>query len=221
MGWMGSLLIVALVSQADGGRSVRYLALGDSFTIGTSTPERLNFPSQLKGLLEGKGVTVRLTNAAVNGFSTHELIERELPALEAVKPTHVTLAIGANDLVRGKGPAEYRARLKVIFARLKSAGVTGERLLVLPQPDWSQAPIAEAFGDRDELRARIESYNAVLADEARAAGASFVELWPLMIEQGREKLFAADGLHPNQEAYTAWAQALAERWARAGEVVRH
>lgn len=207
-------LLVGLVSGADGGVAgpVRYLALGDSFTIGTGTPENLNFPSQLRGLLQKRGRRVRLENVAVNGYSTKELIRDELPALEVVKPTHVTLAVGANDLVRGSGPAEYRARLKQIFARLTAAGLSGPRLLVLPQPDWSQAPIAEAFGDRDELKTRIEAYNAILAEETKLAGGIYVDLWPLMQEQGAKKLFTSDGLHPSQKAYTAWAQALAERF---------
>lgn len=213
MGWTITALMVGLVSGADGGvPPIRYLALGDSFTIGTGSPERLNFPSQLAALLRRRGHDVRLENVAVNGYSTKELIRDELPALEVTKPTHVTLAIGANDLVRGAGPDEYRARLRQIFARLRASGVSGARLLVLPQPDWSRAPLAEAFGDRDDLRARIEAYNAILAEETKAAGGVYVELWPLMQAQAAQKLFADDGLHPGQKAYTAWAEALVERF---------
>ncbi|MBL8917417.1 MAG: SGNH/GDSL hydrolase family protein [Myxococcaceae bacterium] len=213
MGLLTTSLMVGLVSGADGGAEViRYLALGDSFTIGTGTPERLNFPSQLGGMLRRRGREVRVENVAVNGYSTKELMRDELPALEVVKPTHVTLAIGANDLVRGAGPDEYRARLKQIFARLNAAGLRGARLLVLPQPDWSQAPIAEAFGDRPALAKRIEAYNGILAEETRAAGGVFVDLWPLMQGQARQKLFADDGLHPAGKAYTAWAEALVERF---------
>jgi acyl-CoA thioesterase I len=217
VGWHTVTLLAWLVSAADGSSKapapeIRYLALGDSFTIGTSQPERLNFPSQLKAMLEKRGRVVKLQNVAVNGYSTKELIREELPALDTIKPTHVTLAVGANDLVRGAGPAEYRARLKQIFERLVRAGLSGDRLLVIPQPDWSQAPIAEAFGDRDTLRTRIDAYNRILAEETKAAGGTWVELWPLMIEQGDQKLFASDGLHPSGKAYTAWAQALVERF---------
>ncbi|MBE2251141.1 MAG: SGNH/GDSL hydrolase family protein [Myxococcus sp.] len=211
---LSAALLSWLIGGVDGGAAppIRYLALGDSFTIGTGTPERLNFPSQLSALLKRSGREVKLENVAVNGYSTRELIRDELPALEVVKPTHVTLAVGANDLVRGKGPAEYRARLKQIFGRLAAAGLEGGRIIVIPQPDWSQAPIAEAFGDRDELRGRIEAYNAILAEETAAAGGRYVDLWPLMQEQGARRLFAADGLHPSQKAYTAWAEALLSRF---------
>lgn len=207
MGLQLTVVLVGLFAQADAGASppIRYLALGDSFTIGTSSPESLNFPSQLSAMLRKQGRAVRLENVAVNGYSTRELIRDELPALAVVKPTHVTLAIGANDLVRGNGLNEYRARLKQIIGAIKASGA---RLISLPQPDWSRAPIAKAFGDRDELRARIEASNAVLAEETKAAGGTWVELWPVMLEQGEQQLFADDGLHPTPKAYTAWAQAL-------------
>jgi lysophospholipase L1-like esterase len=36
-----------------------------------------------------------------------------------------------------------------------------------------------------------------------------VDLFPLMREQARKKMFAPDGLHPSAEAYAEWASALA------------
>ena len=208
-----ALLILSLLtgesSLAQAPTSLRLLALGDSFTIGTSQPESLNFPSQLAGMLRKRGVEVRLENVAVNGYSTKELIREELPALEVVKPNVVTLAVGANDIVRESNQDAYRGRLKHIFQTIRAARVAPSRIFVLPQPDWSRSPVAAAFGDRDQLRARIETYNAILADEARAAGATYVDLWPLMMEQAAAKMVAEDGLHPRAKAYTAWAERLA------------
>ncbi len=191
---------------ADSGSLIRYLALGDSFTIGTGSPPELAFPSQLKRILLKRGVEVRLENVAVNGYSTNELIERELEALPRFKPDTVTLAIGANDLVRGDDEKAYRANLKVIFKAITKAGV--KRTFVLPQPDWSQSPVAAGFGDPTELRARIEAYNAILAEEASLAGATYLELFPQFIELARQGFIAPDGLHPSPKAYAAWAEAL-------------
>ncbi len=201
-------LALAVLAQAPAPQMFRYLALGDSFTIGTSQPESLNFPSQLAAVLRKRGYTVKLENMAVNGYSTREVISEELPALEVVKPNLITLAIGANDLVRDKKPELYRARLKEIFAKLVK---TKARILVLPQPDWSQAPIAKGFGPRAALQAKIEAYNAVLAQESKLAGATYVDCWELMKTQGAAQLFADDGLHPLAKAYTGWASVLAEQ----------
>ncbi len=212
----GFAILVALLwaFDASGGDSgppsppgIRYLALGDSFTIGTGSSPDLAFPSQLKRLLLKKGVDVRLENVAVNGYSTNEVIARELEALGRFKPDTVTLAIGANDIVRGDNETRYRENLKVIFKAIAKAGV--KRVFVLPQPDWSQSPIAAGFGDPQELRSRIEAYNAILSDEARQAGATYVDLFPQFVEQAKQGLIAPDGLHPSPKAYAFWAESLA------------
>jgi lysophospholipase L1-like esterase len=86
-----------------------------------------------------------------------------------------------------------------------------KRVFVLPQPDWSQSPVAEGFGDPAALRARIEVYNGILAEEAKAAGARYLDLFPLFIEQAKQGLVAPDGLHPNPKAYAAWAESLSKQ----------
>ncbi len=193
-------------AQDGGARTIRYLALGDSFTIGTGGPPDLSFPSQLKRALLKKGLDVRLENVAVNGYSTREVIDEELEALPRFKPDVVTLAVGANDVVRHDDEAEYRANLKRIFKAI--AAVKPHKVLVLPQPDWSQSPVAAGFGEPAALRRRIEAHNTILAEEAKLAGATYVELFAQFVEQARQGLVAPDGLHPNAKAYNAWANAL-------------
>ncbi|MDP1828161.1 MAG: SGNH/GDSL hydrolase family protein [Archangium sp.] len=205
---LGLLLCGCNAEAADSGPgTIRYLALGDSFTIGTGSPPDLSFPSQLKRILLKRGVDVRLENVAVNGYSTQQLIDLELEALPRFKPDTVTLAIGANDLVRGDDAVAYRRNLKLIFKAIAKARV--KRTLVLPQPDWSQSPVAAGFGEPAALRARIEAYNAILKEEATAAGATYLELFPQFVEQAKQGLVAPDGLHPSAKAYTAWAESLA------------
>jgi lysophospholipase L1-like esterase len=207
---LATLCLAFPAFAADGGlTSLRYLALGDSFTIGTGSPPDLAFPSQLKRLLLKKGLDVRLENVAVNGYSTREVIARELEALPRFKPDVVTLAVGANDLVRGDDVVQYRKNLKTIFSAISKAGV--KRVFVLPQPDWSQSPVAEGFGDPAALRARIEVYNGILTEEAKAANALYLDLFPLFVEQAKQGLVAPDGLHPNPKAYAAWAESLSEQ----------
>jgi acyl-CoA thioesterase I len=208
--WFAATLLLLsgfdAIAADSGPTSIRYLALGDSFTIGTGSSPDLAFPSQLKRLLLKRGLDVRLENGAVNGYSTNEVIDRELEALPRFKPDTVTLAIGANDIVRGDDARAYRENLKVIFRAISKAGV--KRVFVLPQPDWSQSPVAKGFGDPDELRGRIEAYNTILAEEAKAAGATYLDLFPQFVEQAKQGQLAPDGLHPSPKAYASWAESL-------------
>ena len=99
---------------------IRYLALGDSYTIGTgASDESHNFPSILSGLVsKATGSRVELTNPAVNGFTTLDLIAKELSHLERVKPDVVTVLIGVNDLVQNRSVDEYRTSLREIYDRI-------------------------------------------------------------------------------------------------------
>jgi acyl-CoA thioesterase I len=186
--------------------AARYLALGDSFTIGTGgTPDR-SFPARLT-VRASCGVELR--NLGVNGYTTGDVLEEELPQLAGFGPTFVTLAIGANDIVQGSDVDGYRARVRRILGAVRAAGV--KRVVTLPQPDWSLSPAARAFGEPAAIHARIVEANAVLRDETAAAGGTYVDLFPLMESQARAGLLAGDGLHPSTDAYDAWAAELARR----------
>jgi acyl-CoA thioesterase-1 len=194
----------AAPSQAD----ARYLALGDSFTIGTGATPSESFPARL---VSRWSCPVELLNAGVDGFTTDDLTEVELPDLKSFGPTFVTLLIGANDIVHGESAAVYRAHVRAILAATHAAGVA--RVVSLPQPDWSLSPAATLFGTPVQLHAKIVLFNQILSEETRAAGGDFVDLFPLMEKEASEKMLAADGLHPSAAAYDAWADALARQIA--------
>jgi acyl-CoA thioesterase I len=186
----------------------RFLALGDSFTIGTGTTPDRSFPAVLTRLWTERGRNVVLNNPAVNGYTTDNLIRDELPHLASFGPTLVTLLIGANDIVGGSTEDRYRQQLRLIHERL-DADASDARVVALPQPDWSLSPAGPGFGDLAVIARTIERFNEIARDEAGRAGALWIDLFRLMREQGRKKMFASDGLHPSAEAYAEWARALA------------
>lgn len=184
---------------------MRYLALGDSFTIGTGSPPPGAFPTRLADRWRSQGCSLEVKNVAVNGYTTNDVIAEELPALPTFRPTVVTLAIGANDIVQGHSIEAYRANVRRI---LDAASATGARVVAIPQPDWSRSPSAASFGTREALADAIVRFNGALAEEARAKGAAWVDLVPLMQQQALSGLLASDGLHPSAAAYDAWAAEL-------------
>jgi lysophospholipase L1-like esterase len=195
----------------DGSEEIRYLALGDSFTAGTGSAPAEAFPTRLVSRWRAHGRRVTLENLAVNGYTTEDVRRQELPEVARFHPTLVTLAVGANDYVHGSGPDAYRSGVREIFREILEAGVTPSRVVALPQPDWSLSPAVAGFGDPVRIGADIVTLNGILQDEARAAGALYVDLYPLMHEQARAKMVAFDGLHPSARAHDEWAAALYER----------
>jgi lysophospholipase L1-like esterase len=203
------VLWLASSAIAEPPRPLRYVALGDSFTIGTGTTTDRAFPADLAKLWQGSR-PLDLANLGVNGYSTQEILDLELPGAKKLHPELVTLAVGANDIVRGRVPEDYRENVRSILEQLHAIGLRGGRIWVIPQPDWSRSPVAAAFGDPATLAERIELYNSILRDEAIRAGSRWVDLFPLMRRQAQQGLVADDGLHPSAAAYAEWAEALAE-----------
>src|SRR3982075_2705469 len=192
--------------------SIRYLALGDSFTIGTGTTPEKAFPAMLAATWRAAGRSVELLNPAVNGYTTEDLIAKELLHVPVFKPTLVTLLIGANDIVRGgSDDKRYRGQLRRIYLQLREDGVPGSSVIALPQPEWSRSPAASPYGTTEALLTRIAHLNAIAMEEAENAGARFVDLYPLMHRQAAAEMLALDGLHPNAEAHEEWAKTLTQK----------
>lgn len=146
----------------------------------------------------------------MNGYRTDDLIATELPLLATFAPTLVTLLIGANDIVAGSSDDRYRAQLRVIHRRIGAEAVSAE-VYALPQPDWSLSRAGASFGEPSAIAARIVRFNQIAREEAGRAGASYVDIFPLMREQMRRGMLAPDGLHPSAAAYADWASALRDR----------
>jgi lysophospholipase L1-like esterase len=189
-----------------------YVALGDSFTIGTGTDPSSAFPARLVALQEARGCRFQLQNLAKNGFITDEVIARQLPETNVDGLRLVTFSTGANELVRGIGEDEYRASLRRLFAllheRFEARSSPRVRIVVVPQPDWSKAPAARSFGDPAALSRDISRRNEVLREEARKAGADYVDYSALARDLYANANVAPDGLHPSEEAHAAWARAI-------------
>ncbi|HKW78947.1 MAG TPA: SGNH/GDSL hydrolase family protein [Candidatus Limnocylindria bacterium] len=197
---------------------MRYLALGDSFTIGTGTTPDRSFPAVLAALWAKDGLDCDLRNPAVNGYTTDDLIRDELPLVESFRPDLVTVLIGANDVVAAfveravfttRAEERYRLQLRRIHDRIAS-GAPHARRFALPQPDWSLTPTGSSFGDPADVARAIERTNAIAREECERAGGAYADIFPLMREQMRKRMTAPDGLHPSAEAYAEWAAALRE-----------
>ena len=63
-----------------------------------------------------------MANLGVNGFTSRDVIEVELPQLAALRPDFVTLLIGVNDVVQGVPEATYRQNVDADPRRRSSTG---------------------------------------------------------------------------------------------------
>ncbi len=203
---------------------IRYLALGDSYTIGTgASDESHNFPSIVSGLLsKATGVRVDVTNPAVNGFTTLDLIAKELALIDRIKPDLLTVLIGVNDLVQNRSVDEYRASLVTIYDRIRGLALEDGRVAAIAIPNWSVAPAAQQFGEPQFIKAVTTAFNAAAKREALERGFTWVDVtWVSTYRLGSPGWIGADQLHPGDAQYAAWAEVIwdnvRDSWARAAK----
>jgi acyl-CoA thioesterase I len=190
--------------------SIRYVALGDSYTIGTGLEdESQNFPSLLaKRLTKETGLDVALVNLGVNGYTTTDLIREELPVAGRLRPEVVTVLIGANDVVQRSSEAAYRTRLAEIYDAVARLAPPATNVVSVSTPDFSALPGAAPFGTASELRTRIDAFNRIAQSEAVARGFHYADISVISRENRGQDWLAADGLHPGPAQHRAIADQL-------------
>jgi lysophospholipase L1-like esterase len=185
----------------------RYLALGDSYTIGESVPVEDRWPVQLAAGLRRLGLpTAAPEIIARTGWTTDELMAGIRQALPQGPYDLVSLLIGVNNQYRGRNLDEYSTSFHSLLVKAISlAGQRPERVLVLSIPDWGVTPFAH---DRDagQISTEINRFNQVNRQAAQQAGAAYFDITPLSRQAaGDPSWLADDGLHPSGKMYAAWA----------------
>lgn len=190
--------------------ALRYLALGDSYTIGEAVAPSGRWPVQLATALQEAGIVVAEPQIiATTGWTTDELNA----GIDAAAPQGpfdlVTLLIGVNDQYRGRAVDDYRTRFAALLQRaIDFAGERPQRVLVVSIPDWGVTPFARDNGrDPAQIARELDAYDlaarAICADHAVA----FVDITAVSRARGAEPaMLAEDGLHPSAAMYTEWTR---------------
>jgi len=189
--------------------NIRFLALGDSYTIGEGVAPSDRWPIQLSARLRALGVLLQdPLVVAETGWTTYELLEGIDEAEPLGTYSLVSLLIGVNNQYRGASIQEYRAQFVDLLHRaMRFAGGEPGRVLVLSVPDWGVTPFARGR-DRGAIAREIDAFNEVNRQESEALGAFWIDVTGISREGGtRPGFLAPDGLHPSGEMYARWVEA--------------
>lgn len=204
-------LMTAVVGSAPvAATDIRYLALGDSYTIGESVAESGRWPVQLVALLRERGVAIQDPRIiARTGWTTDELSA----AMDEQEPLgewdFVSLLIGVNNQYRGRTVEDYRPEFERLLQRaIALAGGRSDRVIVLAIPDWGVTPFGAKSGrDLAAVAAQLDAYNAAKRAIAQSHGVAFVDIAPVSRTRGGDSaMVAEDGLHPSAALYAEWAR---------------
>lgn len=179
------LLLVAFFATALTAQAVaaplKILALGDSLIHGYGLPAGQTFPEQLEAALKAEGHDVVVLNAGNSGDTSAAGLARLDWAL-ADKPDLVLVEFGGNDGLRGIDPADTRANMDAMIARL-----TAEGLPVL---------LAGMLAPRNLGAEYAREFDAVFPEVAAKYDVAF---YPFFLDgvAAEPSLNQPDGIHPN------------------------
>jgi lysophospholipase L1-like esterase len=189
---------------------MRYVALGDSYTIGTSVEPGERWPDQLVAALAGPPPALQLVaNLGVNGYTSGDLIRDQLPALATLAPQFVSVLIGVNDVVQGVPADTYAANVDRILDGVL-VHLPADRVVTVAVPDYTVTPSGADYGDPRRRHDGIVANNSITAGASRTRGIAFVDIFDLSRRAAQDRsLVEVDGLHPSGRQYALWVGRIA------------
>lgn len=192
---------------------LRYLALGDSYTIGESVKPKERWPEQWARMANEAGGNIQqpVTVVAQTGWTTDELMQGIATAGLSGNWDLVSLLIGVNNQYRGRSLENFGAEFRQLAETAIHLSHDGaRRVQALSIPDWGQTPFGEGCGrDRLQIGLEIDAFNASARTVCESLHIAFLDITGLTRRHSKESgMHAEDGLHPSAQMYHLWAKAL-------------
>lgn len=197
--------VYAIIAMKEGNNdtSIKYVALGDSYTIGEGAKAGEAFPDLLTKHLKDNGIDVALSaNPSVTGWTTEDLIEKELPVYDRIKPDFVTLLIGVNDWVQGVDSNSFHKNLNYIIDHVQ----TGKcKVLLVTIPDFGVTPTGKMYSNGRDISKGITDFNNIIISEGHKRNLPVADIFrETQKMKDNTDLTARDGLHPSAKEYALW-----------------
>lgn len=185
---------------------MKYLALGDSYTIGECVLHSERWPNQLATRLRDRGSLVGETAIiATTGWRTDNLINAI--NIAKLKPDFdlVSLLIGVNNQYQCKPFDSYVSDFEKLLnmSVLLAKGQT-KNVFVVSIPDYGFTPFG--LKNKERISREIDQYNEAAKKTCDQYQIRYVNITDIS-RQGLfdPELVAVDGLHPSGKMYALWA----------------
>lgn len=188
---------------------VKFLALGDSYTIGESVAESARWPVQLADALRRRGISCGAPRIiATTGWRTDDLKKAVDEARLAQEYNLVSLLIGVNNQYQGKTVDAYKPEFEnLLKMAIHLTGGHTEHVFVVSIPDYGFTPFGKA--KQETISRELDAYNAANRAIAAQCNVSYVYITDISRRGFTEpSLVAGDGLHPSGTMYAEWVQAI-------------
>lgn len=187
---------------------LHYLALGDSYTIGTGIKSNGSWPVQLVEVLSEEGYPIEdPTIVAKVGWTSNQLIN----AIDTVSTQQydlVSLLIGVNNQFIGEDFSVFENELVKLVESAISFTKDGESVCLVSIPDYGVTPFGAS--NSETIAEELDQYNAFIESTATAYQLPYVDITTLSRNLADNSVYlASDNLHPSAAQYQLWVDLIA------------
>jgi lysophospholipase L1-like esterase len=206
------LITFQMMSQPPQKPAIKFLALGDSYTIGESVKEDERWPEQLATALRKKGFTVDKPRIiATTGWRTDQLKNAIEEAHLKPEFNLVSLLIGVNNQYQGKSSDSYAPEFdELLNTAIRLAGGKKENVFVVSIPDYGFTPYGKP--NQPKISKELDEFNRINKKITEKAGVQYVNITNVS-RKGLEQpdMVADDGLHPSGKMYRQWVELMMDQ----------
>ena len=184
--------------------NLKYLALGDSYTIGEGFDFGGSYPKQIVNKIS---LIDSVTVVAKTGWTTDELIDT-LNNLMLEKFDIVSLLIGVNNQFRGYQIDNYILEFENLLNKAIGYSKNKKNVFVLSIPDYGVTPFGKIRG-QERIYNEINSYNDINRLMSEKYNVMYFDITEISREaENDSSLLAEDKLHPSKKMYEMWVEKL-------------
>ncbi len=184
----------------------KFLALGDSYTIGESVSEQERWPNQLMDSLFELGVTEPQAKIiATTGWRTDQLKNAIINSGLGDTFNLVSVLIGVNNQYQGRNLNQQRQDFpEILNLAIEKAGGDTSKVFVVSIPDYAFTPFGQSKNPA-KISSELDIYNAINDSISTVYGVNYFDITPIS-RNGltNTALVASDGLHPSGFQYSKW-----------------
>ena len=182
--------------------TVKYLALGDSYTIGQGVEENERWPNQLSAQLESNGIEVQKTQIiAQTGWKTSDLLNG-IADSTLNDYDLISLLIGVNNQFWSQPLDVFQTEFDSLV-NIAIEAVGKERIFIVSIPDYGVTPFGSS--NSENIANDIDMYNGYISERCAEEGFPFINVTEISRQLGdSDGALATDNLHPSGYQYSLW-----------------
>ncbi len=206
-------LFFIMMTKSYGQEPKRFLALGDSYTVGEKVEQSQTWPYQLASYLSENDAGVAQPEViAVTGWRTDELLDSI--AQQNFKPNSfelVSLLIGVNNQYQNKPFKTFKIEFEhLVQVAIELCSGDQKGVFLVGIPDYSLSPFAKEKQLKG-VSSSLKRYNRFIRKMSKKYKLNYYPLQKLSKPLHKNpSMLAEDLLHPNADQYKVWVNSFKE-----------